>query len=335
MDSPLLRVLSSLAWSLYRLLLIVGGLAWVCVATTFCGCSQANGWAMNKSGQRYYREGDYKAARFEFERALDEDPENASYAYNVAKAMQMQGDAAGAEQMYQRSIDIDPMHRPAYYGLSEVLAKQGRPQEARQIMQAARTRRPHSGEAQMSMANRRGPMGRSQFNGYGPMGQPAPAYGMGNGMSPYGPGMSSYDAGMSSGIVQGGYASQQTDGMSMYGMPMEGMPAEGMAMNGVPMSGMPMSDPMMTPIPTDPNMVSTMSTNGMSIQQTAMMPGGLPAPGPMTGSPYPMSSATPGMINSPLMSPPVELGQPMPITQASASFNGTTTSATPPAVQPF
>src|SRR5690606_28611905 len=125
-----------LGWSLYHAGLVLGGIIWVCVASTLCGCAQSNAWVSNQSGQWAFNQGNYTAARHEFERALADDPYNPSYAYNVARAMEKQGETQHSERMYQHALTIDPTHQPSYHRLSELLIDQGREGDAHLLVQA-------------------------------------------------------------------------------------------------------------------------------------------------------------------------------------------------------
>lgn len=140
------------AWRLYRAGLVAGGLAWICIATTLCGCSTANGWAKNQYGRKQYNHGNYAAARAEFERALLDDPYNPTYAYNVGKAMEKEGDVSGAEQMYQHALTLDPSHQPAYNGLSGLLTAQGRSDEAFALLTAWSQTQPYSAASRVELA---------------------------------------------------------------------------------------------------------------------------------------------------------------------------------------
>ncbi|WP_437185639.1 tetratricopeptide repeat protein [Planctomicrobium sp. SH668] len=141
-----------LGWKLYRFGLVIGGFIWVCITTTLCGCSGANGWVMNQSGRGYYNRGNYAAARSEFERALLDDPYNATYAYNVAKAMEKEGDITGAEKMYQHALTLDPAHQPAYHGATQMLASQGRQEEASELLAAWTQTQPYNAASHVEMA---------------------------------------------------------------------------------------------------------------------------------------------------------------------------------------
>jgi tetratricopeptide (TPR) repeat protein len=166
-DAATSRLPGALGWILYRFGLIGGGILWVATASTLCGCTQTNGWVMNQSGRAYYNRGNYTAARYEFERALMDSPYNASYAYNVARAMEKQGDIAGAEQMYQHAIQLDPSHQPTYHAMSTMLASQGRESEAHELLQAWATTQPYASGSQAELAQFEGSTGMAAS---GPMG---------------------------------------------------------------------------------------------------------------------------------------------------------------------
>ncbi|HWL08913.1 MAG TPA: tetratricopeptide repeat protein [Planctomicrobium sp.] len=136
----------------YRLGLLAGGILWVLVASTFCGCGKSHGWVMNQSGRAYYRQGNYVAARGEFERALMDNPYRASYAYNVARSMEAQGDTAGAEELYQHALTLNPQHRPSYNALSTLLVNQGRSDDARQLLSAWSFTQPYAAAANVELA---------------------------------------------------------------------------------------------------------------------------------------------------------------------------------------
>jgi Flp pilus assembly protein TadD len=143
---------SLIGWLLYRCGLVLSGITWICLASTLCGCAPLSGWVMNSSGRGYYRYGHYSAARFEFERALMDQPCNPNYAHNLAKALTKEGNLARAEQVYQHALRIDPAHQPSYSGLSELLMLQGRHADATQLLTAWADTQPYNPAAQMELA---------------------------------------------------------------------------------------------------------------------------------------------------------------------------------------
>lgn len=137
----------------YRFGLVIFGLLWVFLSSTLCGCGAMNGYVMNRSGKRYYDKGNYEYARYEFERALMDDPHNANYAFNVARSMEREGEYDNAEMMFQHALTLEPDHLPSYHSLASMLRAQGRTDEAQDLLVAWADTQPYSYEAQQSAAN--------------------------------------------------------------------------------------------------------------------------------------------------------------------------------------
>jgi len=119
---------------------------------SLAGCNQTSGYVMNEAGKAYYSQGNYIAARREFERALMDSPENADYAFNIASAMRKQGDLIGAERMYQHALMIDPRHQPAHHEVAELLREQGRYEEADAHIEQWAATQPYVPEAHVEQA---------------------------------------------------------------------------------------------------------------------------------------------------------------------------------------
>src|SRR5690606_28723862 len=116
------------------------------------GCNQSSGFVMNESGKTMYAQGQYTAARREFERALMDNPQNPDYAFNVAAAMRKQGDLIGAERMYRHALNLDPRHQPAHHGLADMLVEQGRVAEADTHLREWADTQPYLAEAHLENA---------------------------------------------------------------------------------------------------------------------------------------------------------------------------------------
>ncbi|HUG91917.1 MAG TPA: tetratricopeptide repeat protein [Planctomycetaceae bacterium] len=100
------------------------------LVTTLAGCNLMSSRTSNEFGRIQYQRGNYTAARWDFQRAVLEDPDNADSWHNLATTIKKQGDLAGAELAYRRALTANPSHQPSYHGLAELLAVQGRHGEA-------------------------------------------------------------------------------------------------------------------------------------------------------------------------------------------------------------
>jgi Tfp pilus assembly protein PilF len=101
-----------------------------------CGCNRMSGHINNQTGMVHYQQGNWTAARYDFHRAVIDDPHNPNYLHNLASAIRKQGDFAGAERVYRQSIAVDPSHQPSYHGLASLLTEQGRQPEAMDLLVA-------------------------------------------------------------------------------------------------------------------------------------------------------------------------------------------------------
>lgn len=149
---PVLRVVS-------RGLLGIAGILWVAVAASLCGCSPVNGWAMNQRGKSLYKQGQYQAARAEFERALMDRPYSADYAYNVAASMDQMGDHEAAEKMYRHALTLDPSHQPSYHGMAAMLVEDGRTEDANDLISTWAATQPYSSDATIELGWLKGETG--------------------------------------------------------------------------------------------------------------------------------------------------------------------------------
>ena len=131
----------------------------VATSLVFSGCNQSNAFMMNESGKSLYSQGQFTAARREFERALIDNPDNPDYAFNVASAMRKQGDLIGAERMYRHALSLDPRHQPAHHGIAAMLVDQGRVAEADSHLREWADTQPYLPEAHIENAWLRQDMG--------------------------------------------------------------------------------------------------------------------------------------------------------------------------------
>lgn len=122
------------------------------ISPALTGCNQSSGFVMNESGKTLYAQGQYTAARREFERALIDRPDSPDYAFNVASAMRKQGDLIGAERMYRHAMTLDPRHQPAHHGLADMFVDQGRVAEADTHLQEWADTQPYLAESHVENA---------------------------------------------------------------------------------------------------------------------------------------------------------------------------------------
>ncbi len=116
------------------------------------GCNAANGWAMNRSGMKNYKRGNYAQARHDFARAIADDRYNPDYRHNLAMALQKQGDLASAERILRHNLTVDAMHQPTYHALAQILTSEGRTGEAQDLIAGWAETQPYVPEANIELA---------------------------------------------------------------------------------------------------------------------------------------------------------------------------------------
>lgn len=131
------------------------------VARAFClcailawsaGCNSMHGWSSNRTGMRAYKDGNYAAAKDNFQKSLYDEPTNADYAHNLGAALKKTGDNEGAERAYRHALTLDPSHQPAHHSLAMLLTEQGRTQEAHDLAQMWSDTEPYLPESHIELA---------------------------------------------------------------------------------------------------------------------------------------------------------------------------------------
>jgi Flp pilus assembly protein TadD len=122
------------------------------LASAFAGCNLVSSRTSNELGKIQYQRGNYTAARWDFQRAVIEDPDNADYWHNLATTLKKQGDLAGAELSYKRALTANPSHQPAYHGLADLLSISGRQPEALALLNGWMNTEPYTAKPLIEMA---------------------------------------------------------------------------------------------------------------------------------------------------------------------------------------
>ena len=122
------------------------------LALLFCGCGHTNGYLMNLAGTRYFQQGNYTAARDNFQRAVADNPHNADYVHNLATAMKKQGDWVGAERNYFRALNLVPSHQPSYHSLAMLYNEQGRQVKSAGLLRGWADTQPYIPESHIELA---------------------------------------------------------------------------------------------------------------------------------------------------------------------------------------
>ena len=89
---------------------------------------------LNQHGIALYGAGKYIQAMGYFQQALEDDPENADVAFNLASCHHKIGDLAKAEATYRQVLGRAPDHAKAHRGLAVVLAEQGKRRAAQRLL---------------------------------------------------------------------------------------------------------------------------------------------------------------------------------------------------------
>lgn len=95
---------------------------------------------------------DYPAAAALYERALQQDPNNAEILNNLGTVRQAAGDLLGASEAFRRAIDIDPRYAGAWSNLGVALAALGEAARARAALVEAIRLEPGNAAASVNLA---------------------------------------------------------------------------------------------------------------------------------------------------------------------------------------
>ncbi len=113
----------------------------------------------NVQGVRLYQQGNFQAALQSFQRALQNDPNNADAYYNLAATYHrmatlhgQQSDYDQAESFYNQCLDHAPDHQPCYRGLAVLLVEQQRAEEAFRLLEGWADRSPARPEPKIELA---------------------------------------------------------------------------------------------------------------------------------------------------------------------------------------
>lgn len=136
----------------HRLFTSLRGAVCLALVALACGCNGVNGHMSNRVGMMHFRQGNYTAARADFQQALAMSPGNPDYAHNLAAAMKRQGDVAGTEQVLRHALRVDPSHQPSYHSLAALLHETGRTADAHGLLDMYVATQPYNTAPHVEMA---------------------------------------------------------------------------------------------------------------------------------------------------------------------------------------
>ncbi|MCG8648747.1 MAG: tetratricopeptide repeat protein [Pirellulales bacterium] len=122
------------------------------------GCRFASN-GQNALGTQLYEQGQYTAALQQFQKALNNDPQNPDAYYNLAATTHRLGVQRGqtelinqAEALYNQCLDFDPNHVECHRALAVLLADTGRPDRAFALMKNWAAQNPQFAEPRIELA---------------------------------------------------------------------------------------------------------------------------------------------------------------------------------------
>jgi tetratricopeptide (TPR) repeat protein len=134
------------------------GLSCCLIGPWVVGCTVASK-AQNAEGVRLYQQSYFPTAQQKFQKAIENDPNNADAYYNLAatyhqlgKASQQQADLDQAEQLYNLCLDHSPNHRDCHRALAVLLLDEQRNEEAFRLIEGWAARNPRDAEPKIELA---------------------------------------------------------------------------------------------------------------------------------------------------------------------------------------
>jgi tetratricopeptide (TPR) repeat protein len=143
-----------------RVLASLGQLAMVALAAApLAGCGSLAARGMNAQGVRCFEQARYEDSLAEFQRAVQNDPNNADGYYNLgavyhrtAALNKRPADFEQAERYYNQCLDHNADHVECHRGLAVLLVQQGRNQEAFRLIEGWADRRADLAEPKIELA---------------------------------------------------------------------------------------------------------------------------------------------------------------------------------------
>ena len=128
----------------------------------FTICSGGCRWVssgQNAQGTRLFEQGQYTAALQQFQKVIENDPQNADGYYNLAACTHRLGTQRGeislvqqAEALYNQCLDHNPNHIECHRGLAVLLNETGRPDRAFALLKNWASQNPNFSEPRVELA---------------------------------------------------------------------------------------------------------------------------------------------------------------------------------------
>ncbi len=135
--------------------------AMIAAAVSFATCTGCGMMShqQNVQGVQYYQQGNLNAALDQFQRSVENDPQNSDGYYNLAaahhqlaKMRQNPADLQQAETFYQRCLAVNPNHKDCRRGLAVLYVDQGRAADSFRMLQEWSDRTPQLPDPKIELA---------------------------------------------------------------------------------------------------------------------------------------------------------------------------------------